>query len=158
MRSPDPEGLITAGHDATTGRQIAIYQDEQINAKALKQMFKAIIARNRGRAPYRLVPLLVDKLSHRMITATAKAHTRATPMTFNGESLARGDPASRDAVARYLLRSALADRAHIHGTPLRVRLTSFIVANDVEADVLVDWSPEFAVDRVDWVAPPSGAP
>jgi hypothetical protein len=45
---PDPEGLITAGHDAKTGRQIAIYRGEQINAKALKEMFKAIIARNRA--------------------------------------------------------------------------------------------------------------
>jgi hypothetical protein len=45
---PDPEGLITAGHDAKTGRQIAIYRGEEINAKALKEMFKAIIARNRA--------------------------------------------------------------------------------------------------------------
>jgi hypothetical protein len=45
---PDPEGLITAGHEAKTGRQIAIYQGEQIKAKALKEMFKAIIARNRA--------------------------------------------------------------------------------------------------------------
>jgi hypothetical protein len=44
----DPEGLITAGHDAKTGRQIAIYQGEQIKANALKEMFKAIIARNRA--------------------------------------------------------------------------------------------------------------
>lgn len=45
---PDPEGLITAGFDAATGRQIAIYQGEQINAAALKDMFKAIVARNRA--------------------------------------------------------------------------------------------------------------
>ena len=45
---PDPEGVITAGFEAKTGRQIAIYQGERIKAEALKEMFKAIIARNRA--------------------------------------------------------------------------------------------------------------
>ena len=45
---PDPESVITAGFGAKTGRQIAIYQGERIKAEALKQMFKAIIARNRA--------------------------------------------------------------------------------------------------------------
>jgi hypothetical protein len=45
---PDPDGIITAGHGNKTGRQIAIYQGERINAKALSQMFKAIIANNRA--------------------------------------------------------------------------------------------------------------
>ena len=45
---PDPEGIITAGHDNKTGRQIAIYEGGPINAKALKQMFRQIIANNRA--------------------------------------------------------------------------------------------------------------
>ena len=45
---PDPEGVITAGFEAKTGRQIAIYRNERIKAEALTAMFKAIIARNRA--------------------------------------------------------------------------------------------------------------
>jgi hypothetical protein len=45
---PDPDGIITAGHDNKTGRQIAIYRGERIKANALRQMFKAIIANNRA--------------------------------------------------------------------------------------------------------------
>lgn len=44
----DPEGIITAGHDNLTGRQIAIYEGEQINPPALSAMFKEIIANNRA--------------------------------------------------------------------------------------------------------------
>jgi hypothetical protein len=43
----DPAGIITAGHDAKTGRQISIYEGEQINARALTAMFKEIVAHNR---------------------------------------------------------------------------------------------------------------
>ena len=45
---PDPEGIITGGHDNTTGRTVAIRQGETINAPALKAMFKQIIANNRA--------------------------------------------------------------------------------------------------------------
>jgi hypothetical protein len=45
---PDPDGLITAGFDAKTGRQISIYQGERIKSNALREMFKAIIGRNRA--------------------------------------------------------------------------------------------------------------
>src|SRR6266568_4947456 len=44
----DPEGIITAGHSNQTGRQIAIYEGEEINAQALTAMFKQIIANNRA--------------------------------------------------------------------------------------------------------------
>jgi hypothetical protein len=44
----DPAGIITAGHDAMTGRQISIYEGEQINARALTAMFKEIVAHNRA--------------------------------------------------------------------------------------------------------------
>jgi hypothetical protein len=45
---PDPEGIITAGHDNKTGRMIAIYRDDKINERALVRMFRQIIANNRA--------------------------------------------------------------------------------------------------------------
>ena|SRR5438270_438625 len=45
---PDPEGIITSGHENKTGRTIAIYQGETINEEALLAMFMAIIAHNRA--------------------------------------------------------------------------------------------------------------
>lgn len=44
----DPEGIITGGHDSQTGRQIAIYEGEPINRRALIGMFRQIIANNRA--------------------------------------------------------------------------------------------------------------
>ena len=45
---PDPEGIITGGHDNTTARTVAIRQDEKINTRALGEMFGQIIANNRA--------------------------------------------------------------------------------------------------------------
>jgi hypothetical protein len=45
---PDPEGIITAGHGNKTGRTIAIYEGEPINAPAMRGLFQAIIANNRA--------------------------------------------------------------------------------------------------------------
>jgi len=45
---PDPEGIITAGHDNTTARTVAFRKGETINAAALSTMFKHIIANNRA--------------------------------------------------------------------------------------------------------------
>ena len=45
---PDPEGLITGGHENKTGRTIAIYEDDAINADALRAMFRQQIANNRA--------------------------------------------------------------------------------------------------------------
>lgn len=44
----DPEGIITRGHEAQTGRQIMLYQGEPINRAALTAMFREIIAHNRA--------------------------------------------------------------------------------------------------------------
>jgi hypothetical protein len=44
----DPEGIITRGHEAQTGRQIMIYQGEPINRPALLAMFREIIEHNRA--------------------------------------------------------------------------------------------------------------
>src|SRR6266566_105259 len=45
---PDPEGIITAGHDNKTARTVAFRRDEKINERALSAMFKQIIANNRA--------------------------------------------------------------------------------------------------------------
>jgi hypothetical protein len=45
---PDPEGIITGGHDNKTARTVAVYEGEPINAAALSAMFRQIIANNRA--------------------------------------------------------------------------------------------------------------
>lgn len=45
---PDPEGIITAGHDNTTARTVAVREGEALNAPALSAMFEHIIANNRA--------------------------------------------------------------------------------------------------------------
>ena len=44
---PDPDGIITAGHDNTTARTVAVREGETVNAPALTAMFRQIIANNR---------------------------------------------------------------------------------------------------------------
>src|SRR5664279_4863747 len=46
--APDPEGIINQGHDNKTARAIQIRQGEVINAPALLNLFKAVIANNRA--------------------------------------------------------------------------------------------------------------
>ncbi|HET7686599.1 MAG TPA: DUF1801 domain-containing protein [Candidatus Limnocylindria bacterium] len=45
---PDPEGIITAGHDNQTARTVAYRQGERVNRRALGAMFRQIIANNRA--------------------------------------------------------------------------------------------------------------
>jgi hypothetical protein len=45
---PDPQGIITGGHDNKTARMIAIREGDTINAAALTAMFRQIIANNRA--------------------------------------------------------------------------------------------------------------
>jgi len=45
---PDPEGIITGGHDNKTARTVAVYEAETLNATALRAMFEQIIANNRA--------------------------------------------------------------------------------------------------------------
>jgi hypothetical protein len=45
---PDPEHIITGGHDNTTARTVAIREGEPINGPALGAMFRQIIANNRA--------------------------------------------------------------------------------------------------------------
>src|SRR5919197_1833989 len=45
---PDPEGIITGGHDNKTARTVAVRRGEALNARALGAMFEQIIANNRA--------------------------------------------------------------------------------------------------------------
>ena len=44
----DPEGIITAGRGNKTGRQIAIYEGDPVNTRALLAIFREIVANNRA--------------------------------------------------------------------------------------------------------------
>lgn len=45
---PDPEGIVTGGHDNATARTVAIRRDEPVNAPALTQMLRRLAADNRA--------------------------------------------------------------------------------------------------------------
>jgi len=45
---PDPDGIITAGHDNQTARTVGFRKHEKVNERALLTMFKQIIANNRA--------------------------------------------------------------------------------------------------------------
>jgi hypothetical protein len=45
---PDPQGIITAGHDNKTARTVAVRDGEGLNTPALAAMFQHIVANNRA--------------------------------------------------------------------------------------------------------------
>jgi len=45
---PDPEAIITGGHDNQTARTVGFRQGDRVKAEALSAMFKQIIANNRA--------------------------------------------------------------------------------------------------------------
>jgi len=45
---PDPEGIITAGHDNKTARTISFYEGQPINAPALTAILRQIANNNRA--------------------------------------------------------------------------------------------------------------
>jgi hypothetical protein len=45
---PDPEGIVTGGHDNSTGRTVAVHQGGTVPAAPLRAMFEQIIADNRA--------------------------------------------------------------------------------------------------------------
>lgn len=45
---PDPEGIITGGHQNKTARTVAVRNGETLNREALAEMFRRIIANNRA--------------------------------------------------------------------------------------------------------------
>ena len=46
--APDPAGIVTAGHDNKTGRQIAIHRHATLNERAFVALIRAIAANNRA--------------------------------------------------------------------------------------------------------------
>jgi hypothetical protein len=45
---PDPHGIITAGHDNSTARTVAVRRDEAVPAEPLAEMLRQIVANNRA--------------------------------------------------------------------------------------------------------------
>jgi hypothetical protein len=45
---PDPDGIITGGHENKTARTVAIYEGEEIPERPLAEMLRQIIANNRA--------------------------------------------------------------------------------------------------------------
>ena len=45
---PDPEGIITGGHDNKTARMISFHEGEPVNTPALTAMLRQIVANNRA--------------------------------------------------------------------------------------------------------------
>ena len=45
---PDPEGIVTSGHDNKTARTVAVREGEAVDAAALGAMLRQIIANNRA--------------------------------------------------------------------------------------------------------------
>ncbi len=45
---PDPQGIITGGHDNTTARTVAFREGDPINTEALLAMLRQVIANNRA--------------------------------------------------------------------------------------------------------------
>jgi len=105
--------------------------------------------RNRAEAaadhplPYPLIPIFAGA-GVGDVKKAAIAFRQPVPTDFNGERLMPG-PGGRRAMANHLLRTALTRRAAAMSPgPLRLHLTTFAAADDLDADILVDWSPEFA--------------
>ncbi len=46
--APDPEGLINQGHGSATARAIQLRQGDNINERALVELFRAVIANDRA--------------------------------------------------------------------------------------------------------------
>jgi len=53
---PDPESIITGGHDNKTARTVAVRQGETINGSALTAMLRQIVANNRAGGWRKLKP------------------------------------------------------------------------------------------------------
>ncbi len=45
---PDPDGILTGGHDNQSARTVAVYESETVPARPLQTMFEQIIANNRA--------------------------------------------------------------------------------------------------------------
>lgn len=61
---PDPEGIITGGHDNKTARTVAVREGEAINEPALGAMFRQIVADNRAGGWRKLKAARDDRADH----------------------------------------------------------------------------------------------
>jgi len=105
--------------------------------------------RNRAEAdadhpfPYPLIPIFVGSTTVSDLKGAAAHFGKPVPTKFNGERLRRGT-AGRRAVANYLLDTALARRhAEAPPGPLKMHVTTFPVPATLDADIALDWAPEF---------------
>jgi len=87
--TPDPEGLITGGHDNVTGRTIALRQGGLLNAPALTVMIKHIITTNRA-GGWRRVQRAAEATQDR-----GQASTMATQWTSIDAYIAGAPPERR---------------------------------------------------------------
>lgn len=46
--APDPGGIINQGHGNATARSVQIYRDDVIDARALRELLRGVIANNRA--------------------------------------------------------------------------------------------------------------
>jgi hypothetical protein len=46
--APDPDGIVTSGHENKTARCVAVYEGEAVPAAPLLAMLRAIVANNRA--------------------------------------------------------------------------------------------------------------
>jgi len=53
---PDPDGIITGGHDNQTARTVAVAKGEPVPARPLRKMLKQIMANNRAGGWRKLKP------------------------------------------------------------------------------------------------------
>jgi hypothetical protein len=104
------------------------------------------------RAPYRVIPVFVDGVGGDLLQEAALSRGQPSLLTFNGEFLQSDNSSSHDSLARRLVSAALVDRAVMTESPLRLHLSTFRVANDLAADILVDWRMEVEGGDPDWAA------
>jgi hypothetical protein len=73
---PDPDRIITAGHDNKTARTVAFREGEAINASALSAMFRQIVANNRAGGWRKLK---ASQASPHPLTAPGQTHAAGQP-------------------------------------------------------------------------------
>ena len=84
----DPEGIITAGHDNQTGRQISVHEGERINAPALTAMFR----RDRRARPGRGLEEAAMTVGGADVRGSSGEGSAGEIVTPSGRDLRRGPP------------------------------------------------------------------
>lgn len=93
--------------------------------------------------PYPLIPIFIGKTGPGDLRDAARSYRQPVPTAFNGERLRAGADGRR-VVANYLLETAIARRqAEIGLDPIRILVSTFAIPHHPDADLVVDWGPEF---------------